>query len=396
MAKKGRSTMSNLDIALDNVDAAFREGEKAGITVEKDTYRSGTYETYESTVKTMIRDLTKNVLGGDVNNKRILPKYMNGKTWDQYFDHLTTKYEQGKITADTIQKRVHALEAFRTMVNNTNVCGKDTQIRVGDKEERLDYLQERGVHKSRDEVTAMKPTTMQKDAVHENINRKTAAGEVSYKVNVFQSETGSRIKAAFKLQVKDVNFDKGTITFRNDKNNFTRTIPMTAGAREVLEPFCKGKSGGTPVFTIKDRDGNDKNFKESVKTVQRYTNEAAKKAGVNRENRRYTTHSNRKIYAQNLYNSTKNLTLKELEKKIGEYVRLQGSNKDMLVQRMKNELNRLNAYRDKMGYERAGFTHEHLRRLYTALHLGHSRCDVVLRYIKPDAKLVETKLKKAS
>jgi hypothetical protein len=49
-----------------------------------------------------------------------------------------------------------------------------------------------------------------------------------------------------------------------------------------------------------DSKGNDINLEKSLKTVQIYTNEAAKKAGINRDGRSYSTHSNRKKYAQNL------------------------------------------------------------------------------------------------
>lgn len=389
--------MSNLEIALDNVDAAFREGEKAGITVEKETYRASTYEEYPKTVKTMIRELTANVLGGDVEHKRILPKYMNGKTWDHYFNvHLVGRYERGEITADSIQKRVHALEAFRTMIRETNVCGKDTEIRVGNKEERLEHLQELGVHKSKNEIKAIKPNNFEVRLYHEHFNTKTENGRISKDITEFQREVGTRIKSNFKLQVKDFDFEKGLLHIRNDKNNYSRVVPLPNRAMQIAEKYCSGKANGAQVFTMKDRNGNDMKKEAAVKTVQRYSNDAAKKAGINREKRRYNTHSNRKYYAQNLYNNTRNMTEKELEKKIGEFIRLQGSNREGIVQRMKNELNRINAYRIKMGYEKSGFTKEHLRRLYVSLHLGHSRCDVVLRYIKPDAGLVVTGQRKAS
>lgn len=376
--------MSNLDIALDNVDAAFREGIKAGITVKKEgEYRHSTAESYKSAVKTMIRDLARDI-GED--SKRLLPKYMNGKTWDGYFEKLADRYEQGTLSSGEIQKRVHGLEAFRTMVKKTNVLGKNQTIRVGDKEERLDYLKERGVVRSLDEVKAIKPSNLETNLVHSNINTSTLSGKIALDINKLQTFSGARIKSTFKLEVRDINFSKMTITFRNDKNNFTRTVPMTKQAKEILTPYCSGKSAGSPVFTLKNQKGNDMSIKNSVKTVQKYTNDAAKKAGVNRENRRYTTHSNRKNYAQNLYNSTRFMSKSDLKKAISKYVNLQGSNKDQIRTRIKTELERINAYRKSKGMMKNGFSHEHLRRLYVSLHLGHSRTDIILRYVKPDKK----------
>jgi integrase len=373
-----RSKMTNLEIAVGNVEAAFREGKRAGITVKKANWRDCSYDSYKKSVITMLNDLAR--MEGQ-NCKRLLPKYMNGETWDKYFDSLVNRFEQGTLSAGQIQRRVHALEAFRTMVNNTNVCGTNTKIRVGNKVERLDYLKFRGVYRSKDEITAVKPTKAEICAVQSRFNTSTKNGKTSLIINKLQTECGGRIKSIFKLEVRDINFDKNTITFRNDKNNFTRTVPMTREAKVILRVCCAGKKPGSPVFTLTGLNDNDMNLNDSVKTVQRYTNNAAKLAGLAHRDRRFTTHSNRKRYAQNLYDKSRYMSRSQLKKAIGDYVRNQGSNQEIIVNRMKKELDRINNYRKKNGLEKRGFTHEHLRRLLVSLHLGHSRCDIVLSYI---------------
>ncbi|QSB50613.1 site-specific integrase [Parageobacillus toebii] len=380
MGKK-RSKMNNLEIAHQNIEAAFREAEKMGLTVKKENYQESCYETYKKAVKTMINDLAE--LEG-IHSKRILPKYFNAETWDKYFDYLIEQYEKGNIAASTIQQRVHALEAFKHFVNHTNVLGKDTKIRIGNIEERLEYLKERGVYRTQDEVTAMKPTKEIVERVHSHIDRSTHNGNTAYLINKLQVETGGRIRAMLKLEVKDVNFEKNTITFRCDKNNFTRTVPLTETARNILRPLCEGKKPGRKIFTIKDRNGNDKKLSEAVKTVQRITREAAEKAGAYQKDNRFTTHSNRKRYAQNLYDQTRFWSKSKLKREIQNYIRMQGSNEENIKKRIKNELHRINRYRKIKKKPIKGFSHEHLRRMYVALHLGHSRCDIVLRYIKPD------------
>lgn len=377
-----KNTKTNLQIALENVDAAFREGKKLGIGIKKDNLRNSTYEAYKDSMVTMLNDLAK-IHGQDF--KRLLPAFMNGETWDKYFEDLTDRYRDGTLSAGQIQRRVHGLELFRKIVNTTTVCGEDTKIRVGNKIERLDYLKFHGVVRSKDEITAMKATNKEMDLVQSHINTKTKSGKTALLVNQVQTECGGRIKSIFKLEVQDINFRNKTITFRNDKNNFTRTVPMTVAAEKILSDACFGKKPGSPVFTITDADGNDMKIEKAVKTVQRYTNNAAKKSGINRDDRRFTTHSNRKGYAQGLYNSTRYMTKQQLKKEIGKYVRNQGSNQAIIVERMKKELDRINYYRKKNGKEVQGFSHEHLRRMLVSLHLGHSRIDIVGRsYIVPD------------
>ncbi|WP_423801817.1 tyrosine-type recombinase/integrase [Neobacillus sp. SAB-20_R2A] len=286
------------------------------------------------------------------------------------------------------------MEAFRHFINNTDVCGKriktyvdgkevwikEKKIRVGNKEGRLEYLKFNGVVRSKDEITAAKPTQSEIDLVQFHMNTSTKNGQISLIISQLQNECGGRIKSLFKLEVRDVNFDKKTITFRNYKNNFTRTVPMTKEAERILSNACAGKKSGSPVFTLQYKNGDDMTIKDSVKTVQRYTINAAKAAGINREDRRFTTHSNRKFYAQELYNQTRYMSKSQLKKAIGDYVRLQGSNQDIIVERMKKELDRINTYRKMNGLKKKPFSHEQIRRLYVSLNLGHSRIDVVGRH----------------
>jgi integrase len=386
---------TNLDIALDNVAAVFREAKKAGLGVKKEGMRNSTYESYEKSMITMLKAIDKME---DIDSKRLLPRYMNGETWDKYFEHIADRYEKGNLSAGQIHRRIHALEAFRQFINNTDVCGKriktevdgkevwikEKKIRVGNKDERLDYLKFLGVYRSKDEITAIKATQEEVDLVQLHMNTTTKSGKTSLIVNQLQNDCGGRIKSIFKLEVKDIDFDKKTITFRNDKNNFTRTVPMTKGAERILIDACFGKKPGSPVFTLKYQNGNDMNLEDSVKTVQYYTNNAAKAASVNREDRRFTTHSNRKRYAQNLYDQTRYMSKDQLKKTIGNYVRMQGPNKEILVDRMKKELDRINYYRKKNGLDKKGFSQEHFRRLFVSLHLGHSRCDIVRYYVNFD------------
>ncbi|MFB5194273.1 tyrosine-type recombinase/integrase [Neobacillus sp. KR4-4] len=379
--KQIERTKSALELALEKVELVFQVAELKEIGIKKKKLRKETYISYKKSMATMLTDISK--MEGP-NYKRLSPTHMNGKMWDKYFEHLIDRYDKGSLSAGQIQRRIHALELFRKTVNDTDLFGIDITIRVGNKEERLDYLKERGVLRSQDEVTAIKPTKRDIDAVQAHFNTSTRNGKISLVINQLQEECGGRIKSIFKLLVNDIDFEKKKITFRNDKNNFTRTIPMTVAAEKLLRDACDGKKPGSPVFALQHSNGNDMNLENAVETVQRYTKNAAKKAGVSREERRFTTHSNRKYYAQKLYDSIRFMSTYQIRKMIGEYVRAQGSNEEIIIERMRKELDRINYYRKKHNLPKRGLTHEQYRKMCVSLHLGHSRISVLSSYIVVD------------
>lgn len=379
--KQAERSKSVLELALEKVGLVFKTAEMQEIGIKKKKLRKSTYKSYKDSVVTMLNDISK--MEGS-NYKRLCPTYMNGKMWDKYFDHLVERYEEGTLSAGQIQRRIHALELFRKTINETDLFGKETTIRIGNKEERLDYLKFRGVLRSQDEITAIKPTKSDITAVQLHFNKSTRNGQISLIINQFQEECGGRIKSIFKLLVEDIDFEKKKVTFRNDKNNFTRTVPMTVGAEKILREACFGKKPGSPVFTLQHKNGNDMNLENAVKTVQNYTNKAAKKAGISFYKRRFTTHSNRKYYAQKLYDSTRFTSTNQIRKMIGQYVKAQGSNEEIIIERMKKELDRINYYRKTHNLPKRGFTHEQYRKMYVSLHLGHSRISVLNHYIVPN------------
>ncbi|MEH7119509.1 hypothetical protein V7128_19140 [Neobacillus vireti] len=126
------------------------------------------------------------------------------------------------------------------------------------------------------------------------------------------------------------------------------------------------------------------NKREASKYVQNIIRSVSTISGLRENNKRYTSHSTRRLFAQKLYDSTRYVSKKNLQKMIGEYINKQGSNKEGIINRIASEKNRLNYYRIKQGKEKVDFTWEQLRRLYVSLHLGHSRIDHIKRYINYD------------
>ncbi|HGI1702962.1 TPA: hypothetical protein ACJQG5_001746, partial [Streptococcus pyogenes] len=93
---------------------------------------------------------------------------------DKYIDHLVDRYERGDIAGSSVQKAVHAIEKARVIVKETKCLGKKDgkpiTIRTGLKDERLEMLLEKGVTKSKNEISACKSTLSQGDLVRSHLN----------------------------------------------------------------------------------------------------------------------------------------------------------------------------------------------------------------------------------
>ncbi len=364
----------------------FERGRKTGLVTDKNT-------TYQGEVKRMANWIEQNYGPKEAN-----PNHWRAWMIDKYIDHLVDRYEKGDYAGASVQKAVHAIEKARLIVKETKCLGKKNgkpiTIRTGLKDERLEMLLEKGVTRSKNDISARKSTMSQADLVRSHLddNLKFAC-EVGKNTNVtrnaenisnvvhFQQLLGSRITAAMKLKVEDIDFEKGFLTFHKDKNNFTRRVKMSEEAKTFLKGVIDGKSPGALVFEFRKKNGDTMSPKGASSLVQEQVKNAAMAAGLYTKESRYTTHSFRKAYAQNIYDSTRNMSKSQIRDLIAEHLAAQGSNKLQIKRRLKNEMKRIN----KNNTFKNNFSHEQYRRLYCSLCLGHSRIDVVARhYIVPD------------
>ncbi|MCM3358669.1 hypothetical protein [Psychrobacillus sp. MER TA 171] len=367
-----------------------------------------TANSYFERVQTFVNQKIAKKVEETRNEKLYNPKYWKGSWMDDYVEEMVDDYHYDIITAGTIEGRIHAVHKLAELVKTQKIFGKGIdKIRVGLKgsvkkgEGQLNRLHQEGVVDSRHHVTSIKPKGGELELIKEAIPKTNRNYATIIKVLDAQSHTGGRIKAELKLQVGNIDYNNQLKKYINDKNSFNRNIPIDDMYVDFYKELEKGKNKGAPLFPIYNHLGKQMSADKASLYVQEVLHRAAEKAGVNYEGEivkkdkggnektvpvemRYTSHSTRRRYGQKEYDKTRYWSKNKLEKEIGKYLNLQGSNKEKIIERIENERIRLNHYNIKHGKPMRKFHWEELRRLSVSLKLGHSRLDVVARYVDLD------------
>lgn len=381
------------EIGLEMVHQAFEKG------VEIGNIDSDTADKYFGCVQNFINNhLPEIQASGDKKAREAFnPKFWKGAWVDGWFDKLADRYDGSDVSASYVLGSAHAFGKLQELVNDHGVwkgAGVE-KVRVGLKgsieseEGRLHTLYCRGIGMSQDEVTSIKAKQSDYDKLMDHLDKVIKPTHRNYdsvrNVLTAQRHTGGRITAEVNLKAGDI--QGGWKRYDKDKNTFSRNVPIQSeDAKKFYDGLTTGKSAGSPMFPILGKDGKQMEKRDAGKYVQDLVRKVSAVAGLREDDKRYTTHSTRRLYAQDLYGSTRYTSKEELKKKIAEYVNKQGSNREGIIERIKKEKIRLNYYRIKKRLPQKGFTWEQMRRLYVSLHLGHSRIDHVKRYIEYDVK----------
>jgi len=377
-------------------------------------------DTYFSRVQTYVNTkITQEVVAlGD--EKYYNPKFWKGSWFDDYIEDCIDRYHNDEVTATYIENTIHGVHAFARAIKEHRTFGKGTEkIRVGlkgsqkKKEGQLYRLLEEGVVDSKDHVTSMKPVGDELEKIMAQIPKSNRNYDSIEKALTAQPHTGGRIKAELRLRVGDIDYDKKTKHYINDKNKFNRRVQIKDDHMHFYRMCEDGLEIGTKLFPIYDKNGKEMNDRKASRYVQEVLKRATDKAGVNYEKvvekkykngdkmetrevtveMRFTSHSNRRGFAQLEYDKTKYLKRADIEALIAEYLNLQGSNKEKIIARISAERDRLNYYNIKNDKPKRDFSWEELRRLYVSLQLGHSRLDIVARYADLDEPIWKRKSK---
>ncbi|MFC5602444.1 hypothetical protein [Sporosarcina koreensis] len=351
------------------------------------------------------------------NEKYYNPKFWKGSWMDEYVEESIDRYHADELSATRIEGMIHAVHAFASAVKEFKTFGKGTKkVRVGlkggvkQKEGQLNRLHEEGVIDSKDHVTSMKPKGDELERVKAAIPNTVRNYDSIIKALDSQSHTGGRIKAELRLRVGDIDYVNKTKKYKKDKHGFNRRVQIKDEFLDFYREMERGKPKGAPLYPFFDRQGKQMDDDSASRHAQEILKIAVDKAGVNyekvieKQNRdgskrevtvemRFTSHSNRRGFAQGEYDKTRYWKKSKIIEAIGEYLNLQGSNKEKIIARIDNERDRLNYRNIKYRKPKRDFTWEQLRMLYVALQLGHSRIDIGKRYVDTDEPIWKRKKK---
>ncbi|RSD20626.1 tyrosine-type recombinase/integrase [Mesobacillus subterraneus] len=378
----------------DLIDQLFDMGRELGF-VKKSQHDY--VEVVKGYVKNYIEPLSKK----ENNPKLLNPKFWKSKWFGEYLDYRIDSYYKGKLEASTIQKDVSAIEKMKEIQNATGFIKGLKKLRVGEagsiKEEKgwRYKLHQEGV---KVDITERKSLVVDAKTSETIVKRFKNTIPATYKhekllknIIDLQRATGGRISATYNLRAKDINLENRTVRFF-DKHDMIRTVFYDKKWDQFMKELKGNKTQGQRIFSMKKRNGQELNTTEATKRIHKMIDEVSKKAGLDKiqEGKKYTSHFNRRQYAQNMYDKCKIWTKEDIKKEIAKYISNQGSNKEGIIKRLQNEKYRINWYNRQKGKPSRDFTQEECRRLIVSLALGHSRLSIVHRYITVDDKKKRT------
>lgn len=294
----------------------------------------------------------------------------------EYFQSKIDDYKSGTGSAFTVKKFVHSLHAFYA-------CSKDSEafsymVRVGDKREMLEMAREQGVFRKAAESHSLKANQQDWEKVQNAIStQKTHYKDYILNIHEAQKELGLRVHEAVKMQIKDINFKKGTIKVKG-KGGLVRQVPIhNKEYLEKLKSLCKGKKKGADVFRVQNKKGNPPSRGYKQKIVQESVKKAANDSGVNRGGKSYTTHSARKAYAQGRVDELKKMSDKDMEKYFAKACRNNPAVKDGAKRLL---LNIRKKFKNKENAKNRKLTKKEMILFLVSCEIGHFRLDIMRYY----------------
>lgn len=380
------------------IDAVFEWAKNHKVTFvdqDKKKYKvnnaATTWDTYADVMKTY-ENWLKNEQGlKDIT--RAKPKHAV-----EYMKQMIEKRENGERggSAFTISKFPHALHAMQNLARESGVY---RGLKLGNKQDLLDLKNNAGIVRKSDESKSLKATSEDFDKVQNEILRsKSSQKEEIAEIHFAQRAIGLRIHEAIKLKKEDITFNKDdtATVYVKGKGGLERWVEVrNERAVDFLLEKTDRKKGGAEVFSIKDRNGNDKSRGNAINQVQDVVSRAADRAGVERDGKTYNTHSARKVFAQDRMNEYAGMSYKKLEKELARRIRNYPPDKDgnnKLKQKKENELDQL---RNKIRLEIPGkrtreeglekrknrhFNHKELCTFLVSIDTGHFRLSIMRYY----------------
>lgn len=314
-----------------------------------------------------------------------------------YMQQMMVKHERKERggSAFTLSRFPHALHALQSLARESGVY---KGLKLGSKQVLLDMKNAAGITRKSDESTCLKANSQDfKKVQYEILNSKSPQKQLVAEIQQIQRGIGCRIEEALKLKKEHITYHKDGLAtiYIKGKGGLERWVKVNDEQTiDLIKAKTEGKKGGAPVFQIKDRQGNDKSIKQAKNLVQEVVRGAAGRAGIARNGANYSSHSARKVFAQERMNKYSKMSYKQLDKILAKVIHeypSQENGVNKLKQKKDNELQQIRNKIDPKGklYSREErnkkrnarkFNHKELCLFLVSIDTGHFRCNIIRYY----------------
>jgi len=383
------------------IDAVFAWAKKKEITfVEEDANKPGkknnstrSWNDYCSKVHTYEKWLQEEKGLKDIT--RAKPRHAQ-----EYIDLMIQKRENGVRggSPSTINSFIHSLHAFSQLAKESKIY---RPMQLGKKEKLLEYKNDAGILRKSSESTCLMATPSEFSRVISEIERsKSPQKQLVKEVQQIQRGVGCRISEVIGMKKEHIEYrsDGTASVYIKGKGGLERWVEVRdKDTIQLLKDKTEDKKEGTFVVEVKDRQGNDKSHEASVKLVQSVIDKAVDRAGVERDGARYSSHSARKVYAQEQVDKYSKMSEKqlrnELARRISNYPLGKGGHNKLkekyesVVQEVRNKIRlEIDGKRTKeQGLElrkNRELNHKELSLFLTSVDTGHFRLSIMRYYCK--------------
>lgn len=357
---------------LDKIDLVYERVRKQKITFNPDSKKKqlskSTVNTYRDVVKAYNNYLEKT---HGISIDKAKPRHAY-----EYIEKQIESHKEGGASAFTLRRFAHALESFRLSSKETGVFKHE--CRVGDKRVILNQLTENKVFRKAVDSKSLKANTRDYEQVHKELeSNKSSMREYTRMIHELQKEVGCRIHEAVKMKVQDIDFEARQITIKG-KGGLVRVVRVSnEETMAKLESLCADKGKNSQILIHRNKKGEQISNKELQKRVEKQIRDAAEKAGVDRGDKRYTTHSARKVFAQERIDKYAQLSRTQLKKEID---RRCASDYKLAKMKERSLNNIRNKITDPYKSSQRQFTDKEMSMWLTSVDLGHGRLDVLRFY----------------
>lgn len=370
--------MLSIEKTLNKIERVFDRVKQQGLTfgehASKKRLADRTIQTYCDVVMAYANYLHKEY--GIMDIAKAKPRHAY-----EYINKQIERFKAGdqKASPFTMRRFAHAIHAFREASAATGVYA--AKVKIGDKREILKKLNEEGIFRKSSYSQTLKANHADYECVHLEIMKSQSPNAKQIAdIHQVQRYLGARISETLSMKKQDLTFHRdGTLTVRiKGKGGLVRYVATDhLPTIELLRKEVSSKKEAAPVFQMQNRIRQDKAMKSAVKALKENIRLAAIRAGIDRHSQKYTSHSARKVFAQENMNTYYLKTSQQLRKEIAKRVAADPSLKAKYDRTVQNVRSKIKATSPK---KNRGLTHKELCSWLVSTDLGHGRLDVIRYY----------------